>query len=66
MIYSFNSASLPTLAEVGGMLQHGGVIARVYGKPYVAGIQGIITTLQDGQLVEVDGTTGVVRILDEP
>jgi hypothetical protein len=30
----------------------------------VAGIQGITTTLQDGQLVEVDGTTGMVRILD--
>jgi pyruvate,water dikinase len=50
--------------EVGGMLQHGGVVAREYGKPCVAGIQGITTTLQDGQLVEVDGTTGIVRILD--
>jgi pyruvate,water dikinase len=52
------------LLEVGGMLQHGGVVAREYGKPCVAGIQGITTTLQDGQLVEVDGTTGIVRILD--
>ncbi|MGB0388470.1 MAG: PEP/pyruvate-binding domain-containing protein [Ardenticatenaceae bacterium] len=50
--------------EVGGMLQHGGVVAREYGKPCVTGIQGITTTLQDGQLVEVDGTTGVVRILE--
>lgn len=53
------------ILEVGGMLQHGGVVAREYGKPCVAGIQGITTTLQDGQLVEVDGTTGVVRILVE-
>jgi pyruvate,water dikinase len=53
------------ILEVGGMLQHGGVVAREYGKPCVAGIQGITTTLQDGQLVEVDGTTGVVRILEE-
>jgi pyruvate,water dikinase len=52
------------ILEVGGMLQHGGVVAREYGKPCVAGIQGITTTLQDGQLVEVDGTTGMVRILD--
>ena len=53
------------ILEVGGMLQHGGVVAREYGKPCVAGIQGITTTLQDGQLVEVDGTSGIVRILEK-
>lgn len=52
------------LLEVGGMLQHGGVVAREYGKPCVAGIQGVTTILQDGQLVKVDGTTGVVRLLE--
>jgi phosphoenolpyruvate synthase/pyruvate phosphate dikinase len=52
------------LLEVGGMLQHGGVVAREYGKPCVAGIQGITTTLHDGQRVEVDGTTGFVRLLN--
>ena len=52
------------ILEVGGMLQHGGVVAREYGKPCVAGIQGVTTTLQDGQLVEVDGTTGTVCLLD--
>jgi pyruvate,water dikinase len=46
------------------MLQHGGVVAREYSKPCVAGIQGITTTLQGGQFVEVDGTTGVVHILE--
>jgi len=52
------------LLEVGGMLQHGGVVAREYGKPCVTGIQGIMTTLHDGQLVEVNGTTGFVRLLN--
>lgn len=65
MIYPFNSAPLPTLVEVGGLVQNGGVVAREYGKLCVVGIQGITTTLQGGQLVEVDGTTSVVRILDE-
>ena len=46
------------------MLQHGGVVAREYGKPCVSSIQGITKTLQDGQLVEVDGTTGIIRILE--
>ncbi len=52
------------ILEVGGMLQHGGVVAREYGKPSVAGIQGITKILKDGMEVEVDGTTGVIRVLD--
>jgi phosphoenolpyruvate synthase/pyruvate phosphate dikinase len=51
------------LLEVGGVLQHGAVIAREYGKPCVAGIDGLMTKLNDGQRVEVDGTAGVVRLL---
>ena len=49
--------------EVGGILQHGAVIAREYGKPCVVGIDGLMTKLRDGQNVEVDGTAGVVRLL---
>jgi pyruvate,water dikinase len=49
--------------EVGGMLQHGAVVAREYGKPCVAGIDGVMTKLRDAQFVEVDGTAGVVRLL---
>jgi phosphoenolpyruvate synthase/pyruvate phosphate dikinase len=41
-----------------------GVVSREYGKPCVASIQGIITTLQRRKLVEVGGTTGIVRLLD--
>lgn len=49
--------------EVGGALQHGAVIAREYGKPCVVGIDRAVTRLHDGQEIEVDGTTGVVRLL---
>jgi len=51
------------LLEVGGVLQHGAVIAREYGKPCVVGIDGLMTKLSDGQRVEVDGTAGVIRLL---
>ena len=51
------------LLEVGGVLQHGAVIAREYGKPCVVGIDGLMTKLNDGQRVEVDGTAGVIRLL---
>jgi pyruvate,water dikinase len=55
-----NAAAI--VLEVGGMLQHGVVIAREYGKPCVVGIDRVTTVLHDGQRVEVDGTAGVVRL----
>ncbi len=51
--------------EVGGILQHGAVIAREYGKPCVAGVDRVVSQLRDGQTVEVDGTAGVIRLLGE-
>lgn len=52
--------------EVGGPLQHGAVIAREYGLPCVSGLDGVVDLIEDGQMIEVDGSAGVVRILDEP
>jgi pyruvate,water dikinase len=49
--------------EIGGVLQHGAVVAREYGIPCVSGVDEATTLLEDGQLVEVDGSNGVVRIL---
>jgi pyruvate,water dikinase len=57
----FVNASAIILA-VGGVMQHGGVVAREYGKPCVAGIERVLTRFEDGQIVEVDGSTGTVRI----
>ncbi|QYF92977.1 hypothetical protein KY495_20065 [Massilia sp. PAMC28688] len=51
--------------EVGGLLQHGAVVAREFGKPCVAGVADVLSRFTDGQLVEVDGTSGVVRILTQ-
>lgn len=51
------------ILEVGGILQHGAVVAREYGKPCVAGIDQVTSTLKDGQRVEVNGDTGTVSIL---
>lgn len=53
------------ILQVGGPLQHGGVVAREYGKPCVAGIAGVYDLFHDGQMVEVDGTNGIVRTIDE-
>jgi pyruvate,water dikinase len=48
--------------EVGGVLQHGAVVAREFGKPCVVGIDRVVERLRDGDLVEVDGTAGIVRL----
>lgn len=52
--------------EVGGVLQHGALVAREFNKPCVAGIADVFARLHDGQLVEVDGEHGTVTILEEP
>lgn len=51
------------ILEVGGMLQHGALVAREYGKPCVSGVENAISILKDGQMVEIDGLHGIIRLL---
>jgi phosphoenolpyruvate synthase/pyruvate phosphate dikinase len=51
------------ILEVGGKLQHGALVAREYGKPCVSGIEDAVDTFTDGQVVEVDGLNGIVRLV---
>ena len=50
--------------EIGGPLQHGAIIAREYGIPCVSGLEGATTQIRDGDQLEVDGSSGLVRILE--
>jgi len=52
------------ILQIGGVLQHGALCAREYGKPAVSNID-IHALLQDGMLVSVDGNQGIVKILKE-
>nr|WP_280394134.1 PEP-utilizing enzyme [Nocardia brasiliensis] len=52
------------IADNGSLLSHPAIIAREYGIPAVVAAAGATERLRDGQLVEVDGTAGVVRVLD--
>ena len=49
--------------EVGGALQHGAIIAREYGIPCVTGVDGCTRLIADNDVIEVDGTNGVVRFI---
>jgi phosphohistidine swiveling domain-containing protein len=42
------------------------IVSRELGIPCVAGVAGASRRIQDGSLVEVDGSTGVVTVLEAP
>jgi phosphohistidine swiveling domain-containing protein len=50
--------------DMGGMLSHGSIIAREYGIPAVVNVGPATRIITTGQLIEVDGDTGEVRILE--
>ena len=52
------------IAEVGGKLSHGAIIAREYQIPAVMDIHHATQIFRDGQLVRVNGAKGIVEILD--
>lgn len=49
------------VTDSGGMLSHPAIIAREYGVPAVVATGNATSVLRTGQLVTVDGTTGVIR-----
>jgi pyruvate,water dikinase len=51
------------VVEMGGLLSHGSVIAREYSLPAVANIVNATQILHTGDVVLVDGSTGVVQLL---
>jgi pyruvate,water dikinase len=51
------------IAEVGGQLSHGAIIAREYNVPAVMNIPDATHRLRNGQWVRLDGQRGTVEIL---
>jgi phosphohistidine swiveling domain-containing protein len=51
------------VAEAGGRLSHGAIIAREYGIPAVMDITQATQRFKDGQQVRIDGYRGIVEIL---
>jgi pyruvate,water dikinase len=59
----FTSAAA-VVTEVGGPLSHAAVVAREFGIPAVVGTSVALSTLTDGEPLEVDGSAGIVRRLE--
>ena len=53
------------VAEMGGTLSHGAIIAREYGLPAVTNVPGIITRLKEGDRISLDAERGEVIVQEQ-
>jgi phosphotransferase system enzyme I (PtsI) len=53
---------LAVITETGGRFSHGAVLARSFGIPCVAGLPNLLTRLEQGMRVGVDGDRGTVQL----
>ena len=51
--------------ETGGMMTHGAVVAREYGIPAIVGVDQAVERLHTGELVQMDGSSGKIILLEE-
>jgi pyruvate,water dikinase len=58
------AAAGAVVTDTGGILSHCAVVAREYAIPAVVGAAGASDRIMDGQILEVNGDTGTVRIVD--
>jgi rifampicin phosphotransferase len=52
------------VAEMGGILSHAAILAREYGVPAVVNVKDVTRLLHDGDRIELDGTTGRIRLIE--
>jgi pyruvate,water dikinase len=52
------------VSDVGGIMAHTAIVSREYGLPAVVGTGFATQRIRTGQLIEVDGDRGVVRLLE--
>ena len=57
------ATAVAVVSDTGGILSHCAVVAREYGIPAVVGTGDGTMRIQDGQLIEVDGDAGIIRLL---
>jgi phosphoenolpyruvate synthase/pyruvate phosphate dikinase len=58
------SYAAAVVTELGGPMSHAAVVAREFGIPCVVDAQGATRRLPPGALVEVDGSSGEIRVLE--
>jgi pyruvate,water dikinase len=59
----FPSASA-IIVERGSLLSHSAIVSREMGIPCIVGVTGLLRTLKTGDLVEMDGSTGFIKVIE--
>jgi phosphohistidine swiveling domain-containing protein len=59
----FASAS-GIIVERGSLLSHSAIVSREMGKPCIVGVTGLLKTLKTGDMIEMNGSSGTIRILN--
>jgi pyruvate,water dikinase len=52
------------VVERGSLLSHSAIVARELRLPTVVGVAGAVSRLKTGDMIELDGATGAVRLLE--
>ncbi len=52
------------VTEIGGVLSHGAIVAREFGIPAVVNVQTATQRIRSGDLLRVDGSSGLVTIIE--
>lgn len=58
------SAAAGVVVEHGSLLSHAAIVSRELGLPSVVAVPGVTRLLRDGETLEIDGASGVIRRLD--
>lgn len=61
----FFGCAAAVVTNVGGMMSHAAIVAREFGIPAVVNTVTATQRLKDGQLVEVDGSAGTIRPIEQ-
>ncbi len=51
------------IVERGSLLSHSAIVSREMGKPCIVSVTGLLKTLKTGDEIEMDGSTGEIRLL---
>ncbi len=58
------SQAAGVISEKGNLLSHTAILCREMGIPTIVGAKGIASALKDGDLIQMDGATGEIRIIE--
>ncbi len=53
------------IVERGSLLSHSAIVSREMGIPCIVGVTGLLRSLKSGDMVEMDGSTGAIKVISD-